>query len=170
MDPRVKWMIGFVTGKSVLDLGCVRHSIEETEKPGWLHDEIRKVARRVVGVDYLEQPVLRLREKGYEVICADVEVMKLDERFDMTRKRIFKEIVLCSSIFAFDTLIFCLVIFGVVPQESIGEKMFLSGVISTVVWASVLGVMVSIIIIIFESKIVFELRAKQTVVEENKTN
>lgn len=82
MDPRISWMIGFVTGKSVLDLGCVRHSIEETEKPGWLHGEIKKVARRVVGVDYLEQPVLQLRQKGYEVVCADVEVMQLDEKFD----------------------------------------------------------------------------------------
>ena len=82
MDPRIDWMMKYVTGKSVLDLGCVRHSIEETEKPGWLHGEISKVAQRVVGVDYLEQPVLQLKQKGYEVTCADVEVMQLNERFD----------------------------------------------------------------------------------------
>jgi predicted TPR repeat methyltransferase len=82
MDPRTDWMMGFVTGKSVLDLGCVRHSIEETEKPGWLHGEIKKVAQRIVGVDYLEQAVLKLKQKNYDVVCANVEVMQLDERFD----------------------------------------------------------------------------------------
>lgn len=82
MDPRTSWIMEFVTGKSVLDLGCVRHSIEETEKPGWLHDEIKKVARRVVGVDYLEQQVLQLKQREYEVVCADVEVMQLNEKFD----------------------------------------------------------------------------------------
>jgi 2-polyprenyl-3-methyl-5-hydroxy-6-metoxy-1,4-benzoquinol methylase len=35
-----------------------------------------------VGVDYLEQQVLQLKQKGYEIVCADVEVMQLDEKFD----------------------------------------------------------------------------------------
>lgn len=82
MDPRFVWIMKFVAGKSVLDLGCVRHNIKETEKSGWLHGEIRKVARRVVGVDYLQQPILELKQRGYEVVCADVEVMELQERFD----------------------------------------------------------------------------------------
>ncbi len=82
MEPRNSWIMKFVIGKSVLDLGCVRHTVEETGKPDWLHGEIRKVAQRVVGVDYLQQPVLQLRQEGYEVVCADVEVMDIQERFD----------------------------------------------------------------------------------------
>lgn len=82
MSPRFVWIMKFVAGKSMLDLGCVRHNIKETEKSGWLHGEIRKVARKVVGVDYLQQPILELRQREYEVVCADVKVMELQERFD----------------------------------------------------------------------------------------
>jgi len=83
VDPRISWIMSFVARKIVLDLGCVRHSIAETEKLGWLHGEIKNTAQRVVGVDYLEQPVLELKQRGYEVVCANVEVMQLGERFDV---------------------------------------------------------------------------------------
>jgi 2-polyprenyl-3-methyl-5-hydroxy-6-metoxy-1,4-benzoquinol methylase len=80
---KLDWIIPLVRGRKVLDLGCVRHAIEETEKAGWLHGEIRAVARSVRGVDYLADAVARLRERGYDVVCANVETMDLGDRYEV---------------------------------------------------------------------------------------
>lgn len=78
-----EWIIPRVRDRQVLDLGCVRHSIEETEKAGWLHGEIRAVARSVRGVDYLADAVGKLRQRGFDVVCANVETMEIGERFEV---------------------------------------------------------------------------------------
>lgn len=83
MKDKLDWIIPFVRGRKVLDLGCVRHSLEETEKSGWLHGAIRAEARSVLGVDYLEDAVARLRAGGFNVVCANVEVMNLEDRFEV---------------------------------------------------------------------------------------
>jgi SAM-dependent methyltransferase len=83
LKDKLDWIIPYVRGRKVLDLGCVRHSIEETEKPGWLHGAIRAEARSVVGVDYLSDAVARLRGRGFDVVCANVETMELGDRFEV---------------------------------------------------------------------------------------
>jgi 2-polyprenyl-3-methyl-5-hydroxy-6-metoxy-1,4-benzoquinol methylase len=80
---KLDWIIPFVHGRKVLDLGCVRHSIEETEKPDWLHGVIRANAQTVLGVDYLEDAVARLRERGFSIVCANVETMDIGDRFQV---------------------------------------------------------------------------------------
>lgn len=77
------WIMPFVRGRNVLDLGCVRHTLEEAEKPDWLHGMIRAAATAVVGVDYLAEEVARLNERGFNVVCANVEDMALGARFDV---------------------------------------------------------------------------------------
>ncbi len=76
------WIIPYVKGKKVLDLGCVQHSIDETKKAEWLHGIIRKHAASVIGVDYLASEVVSLKEQGYDVICANVETMELRDKFE----------------------------------------------------------------------------------------
>jgi SAM-dependent methyltransferase len=61
----------------------VRHTLDETEKAGWLHGAIRAEARSVLGVDYLEDAVARLRERGFDVVCANVETMDIGDRFEV---------------------------------------------------------------------------------------
>lgn len=80
---KMDWIIPYVRGRKVLDLGCVRHSLDETEKPDWLHGAIRAEAASVTGVDYLEDAVARLRERGFDVVCANVETMALGDRFEV---------------------------------------------------------------------------------------
>lgn len=80
---KIDWIVRFVAGKKVLDLGCVRHNMEETQKEHWLHGIIARRAASVLGVDYLEEAVNALREKGYNVVCANVETMKLGDRFEV---------------------------------------------------------------------------------------
>ena len=57
---KIPWIRRFIAGKKVLDLGCVRHNIEETEKDEWLHGIVIKEAASVIGVDYLEKEVEEL--------------------------------------------------------------------------------------------------------------
>lgn len=61
----------YFENQTVLDIGMVGHAIENSFKADWRHDNIRKVATRTVGVDIVEQAVLELRQKGYDVRLVD---------------------------------------------------------------------------------------------------
>lgn len=80
---KADWITRFINGKNVLDLGCVRHDLDETTKPEWLHGIILKHARSVHGVDYLQKEVLQLQKQGYNVTCANVETMSLGEKYEV---------------------------------------------------------------------------------------
>ena len=80
---KIPWIRRFIAGKKVLDLGCVRHSIEETEKDEWLHGIIIKEAASVIGVDYLEKEVEELNKRGFNVVCANVETMDLNDKYEL---------------------------------------------------------------------------------------
>jgi len=78
-----RWILPRVCDKKVLDLGCVRHNLEETKKEGWLHGEIVKRASEVLGVDYLENEITELKNKGFNVTWANVENMDFNETFEV---------------------------------------------------------------------------------------
>jgi len=73
----------YVKNKDVLDVGCVAHSIEFSEKDDWLHGLLCENAKSVIGVDILEDEVRMLKEKGYNVICGNAETVKIDRTFDV---------------------------------------------------------------------------------------
>ena len=80
---KLDWILPFVDDRVVLDLGCVRHEVEETHKDDWLHGKIVDRASRVLGVDYLEDAVADLKQRGFNVICANVETMDIGSRFEL---------------------------------------------------------------------------------------
>lgn len=80
---KAQWITDVVEGKNVLDLGCVCHDLEQARRPEWLHRVITNAARSVVGVDYLKHEVEILKAMGYDVVCANVENMRLGETFDV---------------------------------------------------------------------------------------
>lgn len=82
---RDRWevMEAYVSGKQVLDLGCVNHEAEKEEEKEWLHRKIRQVASGVRGVDHAAEEVARLKEKGYEVIQGNAESLDLQRKFDV---------------------------------------------------------------------------------------
>ncbi|MGH2704393.1 MAG: class I SAM-dependent methyltransferase [Actinomycetota bacterium] len=69
----------FVTGKTVLDLGCASGH----RRPDWFHSLIRGVAHDVVGVDRDIEAVETLRERGNEIVVGDGEDLRLERRFDL---------------------------------------------------------------------------------------
>lgn len=77
------WIIPFINGKKVLDLGCVQYDLSSTKNPNWLHGIINEHAGSVLGVDYLAKEVAALNQQGYNVVCVDVERMELGEQFDV---------------------------------------------------------------------------------------
>lgn len=77
------WILPYVVGKKVLDLGCVDHNLDRAQKSTWLHALLVKHADTVIGVDYLQDEILKLREMGYNVVHANVESMDLGEDFEV---------------------------------------------------------------------------------------
>jgi len=72
-------------GKAVLDLGCIRHSAEFALKDAsWLHEKIKAVAKKIVGVDYLPEEIAKINSHGYDVIYGDVtKSLRINEKFDV---------------------------------------------------------------------------------------
>lgn len=70
---------------SVLAVGCVKHSVDETnidEESEFLLKSLAENAGDVVGVDIVEEEVEKLRQHGYEVYAADAQRLDLDATFD----------------------------------------------------------------------------------------
>lgn len=80
---KIPWIMPYVAGRKVLDLGCVRHDLKETEKADWLHGHLKQQAKYLVGVDYLEEETAALRARGYNVLHANVETMDLGDEFEV---------------------------------------------------------------------------------------
>jgi 2-polyprenyl-3-methyl-5-hydroxy-6-metoxy-1,4-benzoquinol methylase len=83
VDDRGRYVCDLVAGKSVLDVGVVEHTREACESSGWLHRRLRSSASRCLGVDILADEIDHLREKGFDVICADITAKPLPEIFDV---------------------------------------------------------------------------------------
>jgi SAM-dependent methyltransferase len=71
------FILSFCQGKRVLDIGCVNHTLEATFHPDWQHAQIKKAAKKVVGLDYEAAVVEKLRERGYDVVAADAQSFDL---------------------------------------------------------------------------------------------
>jgi len=65
------FLLDFVRDQSVLDIGVVAHTIDQTYDPRWRHQLIKNVAASLVGIDIVEEAVNQLRERGFNVRVAD---------------------------------------------------------------------------------------------------
>jgi 2-polyprenyl-3-methyl-5-hydroxy-6-metoxy-1,4-benzoquinol methylase len=72
----------------VLDIGCVRHSLDDIHwqepNPGeWLHAEIRQQAATTLGIDMEQAEVEKLQKKGLNVTTANAETFDFEQSFDV---------------------------------------------------------------------------------------
>lgn len=65
------FLLDFVRDQSVLDIGIIAHTIEQTYDPRWRHNLIKGVAASVLGIDILEEPIQQLQDRGYDVRVVD---------------------------------------------------------------------------------------------------
>ncbi|MBP2316396.1 class I SAM-dependent methyltransferase [Azospirillum soli] len=82
-DHRIRFFTKLVTGKRVLDIGCVEHDREKFKSPYWVHRALTQAAKSVVGLDYDEAGVAFLRENGFNVLIGDACDFDLGETFDV---------------------------------------------------------------------------------------
>jgi SAM-dependent methyltransferase len=80
---RIAFLSQLVSGKSILDVGVVEHTQEASKSPNWLHGHLRRHAERCLGVDVLEAEIDHLKERGYDVMCADITIAPLPLTFDV---------------------------------------------------------------------------------------
>lgn len=81
---RIEIVREFCKDKVVLDLGCVNHDTENSSSEHWLHQAIVDSAAETLGVDYLEDQVEILRQRGFQVIAGDVnKPLPIQRRFDV---------------------------------------------------------------------------------------
>jgi len=66
-------------GRTVLDIGAASGH----RRPDWVHAQIDKVAKRVVGIDVDEDAVAAVQARGYDVRLEDAQHLNLDETFDV---------------------------------------------------------------------------------------
>lgn len=83
IDDRCQYIAQQAKGKKVLDVGVVEHFAEASQRDEWLHEHVRRAASSCLGVDILEDGVRDLRDRGYQVICADLARAPLNEIFDL---------------------------------------------------------------------------------------
>jgi len=73
----------FVEGHSVLDIGVVDHDISHIQSSGWKHRKLKKFAKKIVGVDILEEEVSMLNKMGFDVRLVDAtSKVDLGEKFE----------------------------------------------------------------------------------------
>jgi len=80
---KVKFILPYVKGKNVLDIGVVAHVSKTYYRPNWLHKHIYKASKRCVGIDILKTGVKSLTDRGFEVYVADAQSFSLSEQFDV---------------------------------------------------------------------------------------
>lgn len=80
---RVEYLKSLASGKKVLDVGVVEHTISAQDADTWLHKNLCKVADYCLGVDILEAEVNSLKSIGFNVVCFDLVKAPLQEDFDL---------------------------------------------------------------------------------------
>jgi SAM-dependent methyltransferase len=84
-EDKANWILRLVKSRSVLDLGCIGHSMERVDQEGdrWLHNRICQDASDVVGLDVLEPEAKVLETRGFDIRVANAEDFQLDRFFDV---------------------------------------------------------------------------------------
>jgi 2-polyprenyl-3-methyl-5-hydroxy-6-metoxy-1,4-benzoquinol methylase len=72
IDDRLEWIAQRCAGRSVLDIGCVAHSIDRMDDSAWLHGRIAAVASACVGVDVLRAGLEEMQQRGFRVVEHDL--------------------------------------------------------------------------------------------------
>ena len=83
ISDRIDYLCHMAAGKRVLDVGIVEHTAAATRGPQWLHERLCRAAKACLGIDILADELDQLRERGYNVVCADITREPLSGTFDL---------------------------------------------------------------------------------------
>lgn len=80
---KIEWLLPYVQGRLVLDVGCAGGGKEAHLKDNWLHGHLVTTSQECVGLDHNKETTLFLRENGYKVFTADAQNFNLKRCFDV---------------------------------------------------------------------------------------
>jgi 2-polyprenyl-3-methyl-5-hydroxy-6-metoxy-1,4-benzoquinol methylase len=80
---KIDWILPFVKGRNVLDIGCGGMHDLSYQEDNWLHRHIVGVAQRCVGIENNNRIVENLKSIGYDVILGDAQKFTVDELYDV---------------------------------------------------------------------------------------
>lgn len=81
-NKKIEWIIPYVKGCSVLDLGCVQEKGAHL-KNNWLHAYLASEADYCLGLDHDKQEIQKLNSYGYNIIYGDAQEFTLQQSFDV---------------------------------------------------------------------------------------
>lgn len=81
LTSRIPYILERCRGKSVLDIGCAHNDAKHIDNKGWLHREIDKVAKSLVGLDIEADAVKYMNELGYTTFVADAQNFDLTDKY-----------------------------------------------------------------------------------------
>lgn len=77
---RVAFLKEICKNKTVLDLGCVDHDYftfkDKMNRGEWLHEELSKVTKKIIGVDLISDYSDEIRERGYDIRYGNIETFE----------------------------------------------------------------------------------------------
>lgn len=82
MRTREDLIVDWIKGPKVLDVGCTDHIVRE-DSVYWLHQRLRQLYPRVVGIDISATNLEKMRSLGFQNLYQmDAETFTFDESFD----------------------------------------------------------------------------------------
>lgn len=82
-DSKINFIVSRCEGKSVLDLGCVEHSLDRFGNSKWIHRAVKEKAAELLGLDYLKDEVDELQKHGFKIVHGNAESFNLARTFDL---------------------------------------------------------------------------------------
>jgi len=78
------YLIKEITNKTVLDIGCIEHTMARISNENWKHKLICEKAKYVLGIDILDDLIKHLKKRGYNIInCDATSGLNLNRKFQI---------------------------------------------------------------------------------------
>ncbi|WP_071191167.1 class I SAM-dependent methyltransferase [Trichormus sp. NMC-1] len=83
IEDRIAYLVAAASGKDILDIGVVNHTLESESEPNWLHKNLSHASASCLGIDILAEEVKKLKAAGYNVEICDITKNSLEQKFNL---------------------------------------------------------------------------------------
>jgi SAM-dependent methyltransferase len=82
-NKKIEWIIPYVKGLRVLDLGCAGEGEGAYLRDNWLHARLVAAADSCVGLDHNEEAIKNIKSRGYNAVSGDAQDFISEQSFDV---------------------------------------------------------------------------------------
>lgn len=83
IEDRISYLVEAASGKDVLDIGVVNHTLKSETEPNWLHKKLSYASASCLGIDILSDEVKKLKAAGYNVETCDITKDSINKKFNL---------------------------------------------------------------------------------------